>query len=71
MDITATKIHHQAMEDELSRAAETEDVPQRFGKLPPRIRLADTVAEQETPPKPEAIANPPVDAQHEFMMRHA
>ncbi|GAA2101461.1 hypothetical protein [Actinomadura alba] len=59
------------MEDESGRVADNEDAPQRFGKLPPRIRLEDTVASQETPPKPEVIGDPPVDARHEFMIRHA
>ncbi|MFI0366712.1 hypothetical protein ACH35V_02465 [Actinomadura sp. 1N219] len=31
---------------------------ERWRSLPPRIRLEDTVAGQEVPPKPQVIADP-------------
>lgn len=34
-----------------------EDTADRWRELPPHIRLEDTVAVQETPPKPQVIAD--------------
>lgn len=35
-----------------------EDTADRWRELPPHIRLEDTVAIQEVPPKPQVIADP-------------
>lgn len=35
-----------------------EDTADRWRSLPPHIKLEDTVAGQEVPPKPQVIADP-------------
>lgn len=49
----------QGPHDPLETEGETEaEGGERFSELPPRIRLEDTTATQETPPKPDVIVNP-------------
>ncbi|GAA0330281.1 hypothetical protein GCM10010151_20140 [Actinoallomurus spadix] len=56
MDKVRAAAHPGGMNEDQDRGAGAPS--QRWRTLPPRVDLRDTIAVQETPPKPEVISTP-------------